>query len=83
MDTFIKHFIRGQADWWECVSAAEFDGPQGLIQVRPGARFFPDTLFMGVDIAKVLDAQYLRGRSSCGAQQNDAQKSSPEPYSAS
>jgi hypothetical protein len=62
VDTFIKHFIRGQSGWWECVSAAEFDGPTGPIPVALGARFFPDTLCMGVDFAKLLDAEYLKGR---------------------
>ena len=60
MDPFIKHFIRGQSGWWECVCAAELDGPKGRIQVRLGARFFPNSKFMGVDLARLLDEAYLK-----------------------
>lgn len=56
MDSFIKHFIRGQSDWWECVTATHFDGPKGRVRVKLGSRFFPDTLVMGVDLAKLLSS---------------------------
>jgi hypothetical protein len=54
----IKHFIRGQSGWWECVTATDFDGPKGRVHVALGSRFFPETLFMGVDLAKLLDEEY-------------------------
>ena len=62
MDKFIKHFIRGQSGWWECVSPAEIEGPNGRIQVTPGSRFFPGAPFMGVDLAKRLNAEHQRSR---------------------
>ena len=58
----MKHFIQGQAGWWECVSAAEIDGPNGNIRVMPGSRFFPDTPYMGVDLVACLDEAWEKSQ---------------------
>ena len=60
MQPIVKHFIRGQSGSWECVCATEFDGPAGRVHVRLGQRFFRDTLYIGVDLAKLLDEQYSK-----------------------
>jgi hypothetical protein len=57
MENFIKHFKREPSGAWTCISDAEFNGPNGRIQVTDGSRFMPGTNFMGVDLAKWLDEQ--------------------------
>jgi len=41
------------------------DGPGGRIQISPGSRFYPGTIFMGFDIARWLDARYADRASWC------------------
>ena len=62
MEQFLKHFIRGQAGWWECVAPTTFKGATERIKVTRGSRFFPGTTFMGVDVAKRLDKDYQRSQ---------------------
>lgn len=57
MEEFVKHFIRDAQGGWLCVYAAELNLPSGRIQVTPGSRFTPGTTFMGVDLAKLLEAR--------------------------
>jgi hypothetical protein len=57
MKNFIKHFVREGDGSWTCREHATLEGPQGRIQVTPGARFTPGTEFMGIDLAKWLDEQ--------------------------
>ena len=61
MQGFIKHFIRENGAW-TCVSPAEFNGPNGRIQVAVGSRFTRGTNFMGIDLAEWLDDQYAKDR---------------------
>lgn len=61
MDEFVKHFCRNHDGSWTCMTAGTFQGPNGRIQVSPGSRFFPGTIFMGFDLARWLEAQ-LDGR---------------------
>jgi hypothetical protein len=54
---FIKAFVRGSDGSWKCVAPATWEGPP-RVQVTPGTRFTRGTVFMGVDLAKLLDEQY-------------------------
>lgn len=60
MDEFLKAFRRDPGGTWICVEAATFEGPNGRIQVTPGTRFAPGSMFMGADLAKWLDEQLAR-----------------------
>jgi len=57
MDEFATHFCRSANGSWTCTSAATFNGPNGRIQVTPGSRFYPGTMFMGFDLAAWLDSE--------------------------
>ena len=43
-----------------CVESATLDLPQGRVQVTEGTRFVVGTIFMNVDIARMLDQEYSR-----------------------
>jgi hypothetical protein len=60
MQNFIKNFMREQNGAWTCISGAEFNGPNGRIQVSVGSRFVRGTDFMGVDLAEWLDEERER-----------------------
>ncbi len=55
MEGFLKAFERQPDDSWVCVSPAEWQSPNGRIQVTEGSRFAPGTVFMGIDLAELLD----------------------------
>jgi hypothetical protein len=57
MHDFIKNFVRTPDGGWLCVELAELKTPQGRIQVAPGTRFERGTIFMGVELARMLDEQ--------------------------
>ena len=57
---FIKHFRREGVGVWVCIEAATLDLPQGRVQVAPGSRFTLGTLFMNVELASLLEAEYER-----------------------
>jgi hypothetical protein len=53
----ITDAFRREADGsWTCVDAITVDHPSGRMQFTPGAVFHPEDVFMGVKIAKWLDA---------------------------
>ena len=56
----VRGFRRNADGSWECVAPCTLEGPNGRIQVAEGRRFWPGTLYMGVDIAKWLDAEAER-----------------------
>ena len=58
MQQFLKHFQRYPNGCWECVQHADFNGPNGRIEVTAGSRFMPGTKFMGVDLAEWLEQCY-------------------------
>ena len=60
MKDFIKHFRRAQDGSWTCISHAEINHVLGRIQVSDGARFMPGTIFMAVDIVKLLEQEFHR-----------------------
>jgi hypothetical protein len=52
---FMTHFVREHDGSWTCIEGCTIDGPNGRMQVCPGARFVPGEVFMGVDFARWLD----------------------------
>ena len=60
VDEFLKAFRRDPGGTWICVEPATFEGPNGRIQVTPGTRFAPGSMFMGADLAKWLDEQLAK-----------------------
>ena len=58
MDRFFESFVRRADGVWEGVRFAEFEGPNGRIQVTPGSCFTRGTNFMGIDLAEWLDHRY-------------------------
>ena len=54
-DELLAAFARDASGAWTCVRSIELQGPNGRIQVTPGSRFAPGTVFMGVDLASWLD----------------------------
>jgi hypothetical protein len=58
METFIKAF-RPQPDGsWLCIAPAEFNGPNGRIQVTAGRCFQRGDIFMGADLAAWLEERW-------------------------
>ena len=60
MEQFIKSFRRVSEGICVCVESATLDLPQGRVQVTEGTRFVVGTIFMNVDIARMLDQEYSR-----------------------
>lgn len=61
MDDFIDAFIRDDDGSWRCVRDVTLEGPGGRIQVLAGARFERGVIFMGVDLARFLEARLRTG----------------------
>lgn len=55
MENFIKGFRREADGSWVCVAFTELRTVMGRIQVTEGARFTPGTIFMAMDICRLLD----------------------------
>jgi len=60
MKDFIKHFTRGHDGIWTCVSLFDLKVVQGHVQVTPGTRLAPGTLFMGIDFAGMLEDGFIK-----------------------
>lgn len=60
MQDFIRHFVRAPGGEWLCVEQAELNTPQGRIQVAAGTMLKRGTLFMGLELARMLDEQAER-----------------------
>lgn len=60
MQKFIKHFVRTPDGL--CIEPAELQAPQGRIQVAAGTRIKRGTLFMGLELARMLDEQTEKDR---------------------
>ena len=60
MQNFIKHFVRESDGSWRCTSSAELRHILGRIQVAEGTRFVPGTIFMAVDIVRLLEQERER-----------------------
>ena len=66
MHQFIRHFRREGVGVWVCIASATLDLPQGRVQVTEGARFTPGTMFMNIELASLLEAEYQRQRDARG-----------------
>ena len=58
MDRFIENFERDRDGAWRCVKPAELQTATGRIQVAPGTLFTRGTMFMGIDLAALLEEHY-------------------------
>ncbi|HTM61092.1 MAG TPA: hypothetical protein VL199_12090 [Burkholderiales bacterium] len=65
VDEFATHFCKNPDGSWTCMSAGTFNGPNGRIQVAPGSKFYPGTIFMGFDLAAWLDEQLREEALQC------------------
>jgi hypothetical protein len=64
MQDFIKHFVRTPAGEWVCVAPVELQTPSGRVQVASGTRFTRESLFMGLEIARLLDEEEEKDRAN-------------------
>jgi hypothetical protein len=55
VDTFIQCFVREGNGAWRCTRPAELQVEVGRIQVAPGTTFTKGTMFMGIDLAALLE----------------------------
>jgi hypothetical protein len=62
MQDVIKHFERTPAGEWVCVAPVELQTPDGRVQVATGTRFKRGMLFMGIELARILDEQEEKDR---------------------
>jgi hypothetical protein len=53
----LKAFRRNDDGSWTCISPVRIDHPRGRIEVTPGTRLAPGTMFMGADLAAWLEEQ--------------------------
>jgi len=60
MDKFIKHFTRESPGVWRCESYATVQLKGGRIEVAPGTRLTRDSLFMGIELARLLDEEFAK-----------------------
>jgi hypothetical protein len=60
MDTFIRNFEREGDGAWRCVAPAELQISVGRIQVAPGTTFTLGTMFMGIDLAALLEEHHRK-----------------------
>jgi hypothetical protein len=58
--SFLEHFVREPDGAWTCISNAEITTVMGRIQVAEGTRFMPGTIFMAVDIVRLLEEEAER-----------------------
>jgi hypothetical protein len=64
VEQFIKHFVRDRSGVWRCIEPATIELPSGRIQVAPGSTFTRGTMFMNVELAKLLDEHYEKSAPS-------------------
>jgi hypothetical protein len=60
MEAFLKNFVRDGDGCWRCIAPAELQVDVGRIQVAPGTTFTKGTMFMGLDLASLLEEHYRR-----------------------
>ena len=56
MENAFNAFKRNPDGSWTCVRNVTFQGPSGRMQVTAGARFYRGMIYMGVDLARYLEA---------------------------
>jgi hypothetical protein len=52
-----KPFRKNSDGSWTCISTTVLHGQLVRVKIEPGMTFLPDSLFIGLDIAKMLDAE--------------------------
>jgi hypothetical protein len=57
MQDFYRAFIRNRDGSWTCTAPVTLEHPAGRIQVVEGARFYPGSTFMGIDVARWLERE--------------------------
>ena len=60
VDSFIRNFVREAEGAWRCVQPAELNWNSGRIQVAPGTTFTRGTMFMGIDLASLLEEHHQK-----------------------
>ena len=60
MENVTRHFVRIDTGQWVCVRPADFQGPNGRVQVTIGSTFTRGKSFMGVDLVQWLEGQYAK-----------------------
>ncbi len=58
---FLGSFRRNADGSWTCLEPVTLNRPAGRIQFTPDSTFPPGKLFMGVDVARLLDDEAARG----------------------
>ena len=53
--SFMEHFIRDSDGSWICIRHGEFATADGPIVVKPGDKFRPGEMVMGVDLASAFE----------------------------
>ena len=66
MDRFIQNFVREAPGVWTCKSYATLVLDTGRIQVAPGTRLTRGTLFMGIELARLLEEQFEKSKGNLG-----------------
>jgi hypothetical protein len=61
VQNFIKNFVRDAYGAWRCIAPADITLPSGRVQVTPGSVFVKGMRFMNVDLAALLEEEYLGG----------------------
>jgi hypothetical protein len=59
MEKINAHFLRYNGGWL-CIRKIDLDGPHGRIHLSQGDVFMPGVAFMGLDIAKWLNAEIAK-----------------------
>lgn len=57
MNDVLNSFARNPDGSWTCIAPVRIEHPRGRIEVTPGTRLAPGTMFMGVDLAAWLEEQ--------------------------
>ena len=79
MQDFIKHFTRRHDGIWTCVSPFDLKVVRGHVQVTPGTRLAPGTLFMGIDFAGMLEDEFMKLHRRLNSQSQDSMHSRSRP----
>jgi hypothetical protein len=57
-------FWRNEDGSWICIDPVTLDHPKGRVQVASGMTLLPGHLYMGIDLARWLDEQLAKHRTS-------------------
>lgn len=57
MPDFYRAFTRNDDGSWTCIEPTTIPHRAGRVQVAEGTRFHPGSTFMGIDVARLLEAE--------------------------